>query len=191
MKTDRLLLGALILSVAVNLLLAGIFMGRLAGPERSVGPVDPVMGMRRLIRDLPPERAEDLAEHYRHYFSTIRPRFRELRASQRQLREAMLTEPLDKAAVREAMVGFQNQLRDSQGQAHDAIIELMAALTLDERRQLITLMSPPPRHERPRSDRPSFDRPSAHGERGPGPEAPPRPGNGDRPPGDSEAPPSP
>lgn len=157
MKTDRLLLAALILSVAVNLLLAGVFMGRLAGPERSAGPVDPMMGMRRLIRDLPEERAEALGEQYRNYFATVRPRFRELRAAQRQLRSAILTDPLDREAVRGAMIGLQDQLRDSQGVAHDTFIELIAALTLEERHQLIAFMSPPPRHGRPKGERPPPD----------------------------------
>ena len=150
-------------------------MGRLAGPGPSVGPVDPIIGMRRLIRDLPEERAEALSEHYRSYFSALRPRIRGLRAAQLDLREAMLTDPLDKTAVREAMVGFQAQLRDSQGQAHDPIIELMAALTLEERRQLITFMSPPSRHERPKGERPRFDGPGGFRERGADGETPPSP----------------
>ena len=158
MMNSRVLLGVLIVSVAINLLLAGVFLGRLAGPERAPRPVDPIMGVRRLIRDLPEERAAALAERYRAYFSALRPRFREIRASQQELREAMLTEPLDRDAARRAMATFQNQLRDSQGDAHEAFVELLAALTLEERQQLITFMSTPPRHGRP-GPRPQGERP--------------------------------
>lgn len=150
MQSKRLLVIAVVISVALNLLLAGVILGRLAGPGPEMHRLDPMMGLRRLLSDLPDERAAALAPYYREYFSTLRPRFRELRSTQQDLRAAMLTEPLDREAVQSALAAFRQDLYNSQGAAHDAFVALAAELTLAERRQLVTFMSRrPPGGARP------------------------------------------
>ncbi|MGD8416199.1 MAG: periplasmic heavy metal sensor [Pseudomonadales bacterium] len=150
MPSNRLLIGIAVVSVALNLLLVGVVLGRFAGPEPGAARIDPVVGMRRLIRNLPEERAETLAPYYRDYFSALRPRFRELRGAQRQIREAMITDPLDAGALRTAMESFQSQLSRSQAAAREAFISLAGALTLAERRALVDAMD----DQRDRGERP-------------------------------------
>lgn len=160
--SNRVLTVVVVISVALNLLLVGMMLGRIAGPGAETGRMDPIGGMRRLLSNLPEERAEVLAPFYRAYFTAMRPGFREIRGTQSDLREAMLTEPLDEDAVRAAMADFRQNLFDSQASAHIAFVNLVAELTLAERQQLVAAMN-----KRPPRDRRSGGRP---------PGEPPRPG---------------
>lgn len=148
MKSKRLLVITVVVSVALNLLLVGMMFGRIVGPGLELRRVDPMMGMRRLLSDLPEERAAALAPFYREYFAAVRPRFREIRGAQSALRQAMLTDPLEQEAVRTALGAFRQHLFNSQGSAHDAFVTLAAELTLAEREQLVAFMN-----ERPALDR--------------------------------------
>ncbi len=144
MKTKRALVIALVVSVALNLLAVGMFLGRQAGPRPEMQRVDPVFGMRRLLGDLPEERAQALAPLYREYFAAMRPRFKEIRSTQEALRQAMLTEPLDEPGLRAALQSFESQLSSSQRATQDAFIALAAELTLAEREQLVENMGKRP-----------------------------------------------
>ena len=141
MTTKRALVIALLVSIALNLMAVGVFLGRQAGPRPEIHRVDPVLGMRRLLGDLPEERARMLAPLYRDYFAAMRPRFKEIRATQAALRAAMLTDPLDESALHTALASFEAQLAGSQRATQQAFVALAAALTLEERRQLVENMS--------------------------------------------------
>ena len=164
MKTKRALEIALLVSIALNLMAVGVFLGRQAGPRPEIQRVDPVIGMRRLLSDLPEERAQALAPLYRDYFAAMRPRFKEIRRTQRALREAMLRDPLDASGLRTALDAFQTQLTGSQQASQDAFVALAEALTLEERRQLVENMSRRPERWRqsgpeqrpPRGERPPY-----------------------------------
>lgn len=151
MKSKRALVITLVVSIALNLVAAGVFLGRQAGPRPEMHRVDPVFGMRRLLGDLPEQRAHELAPLYRAYFSAMRPRFREIRDTQETLRVAMLSNPLDEAGLRAALSSFEAQLAGSQQASLDAFIALAAELTLTERQQLVENMNrrPERRGERP------------------------------------------
>jgi uncharacterized membrane protein len=165
MKTSRALVIGLIVSLGLNLLLAGVFLGRAAGPRPEMHRADPIFGMRRLIADLPAERAETLAPLYHDYVRALRPRFRDIRSTQRQLRDAMLTDPLDQTAALDALQSFQRQLTDSQRTTRKAFVALAAELTLSERQRLVENMDRRPDHWR-------------------GDRTPPQPDVRDRPPGE-------
>ena len=171
MKNSRGLVIALVVSIALNLVTVGIFVGSFfrgeGGPRPEMHRIDPAWGMRRLLGDLPEERTKVLAPLYRDYFSAMRPRFREIRGTQESLRAAMLTEPLDEAALRTALGAFQDQLTGSQRATQDAFVALAAELTLSERQQLVENMGKrpdywrkdrqrPPQRETPRGDRPPY-----------------------------------
>ena len=168
MKSKRALVIGLVVSIALNLVAVGIFLGSQAGPRPEMQRIDPVFGLRRLLGEVPEERAQALAPLYREYFATMRPRFREIRATQAALRNAMLTEPLDEAALRSAMQSFESQLRGSQQASQDAFVTLVAELTLAERQQLVETMSRRPDRWR-KGERPprKGDRPPRNGERPP------------------------
>jgi uncharacterized membrane protein len=143
MKSERILLAVVIVSVSVNLLLGGIMLGHLMGPDRQGGRIDPMAGVRRVLSELPESRREALAPHFRQYFAALRPRFREIRSVQQDLRAAMLSEPLDQRALSEALGAFQSRFSESQRSARDAFVELAAAMTLTERQQLVAAMAEP------------------------------------------------
>ena len=162
MKTSRALVIGLVVSLAINLVLIGAILGRAAGPRPEMHRVDPIFGMRRLISDLPQARAEALAPLYRDYFSAMRPRFRDIRSTQQALRAAMLTDPLDEAAVAQALATFHTQLTESQQAAQKAFVALAAELTLEERRSLVANMDRRPERWRGEPPPPTGDRPFHH-----------------------------
>ena len=178
MKTSRTLVIVLVVSVALNLMAVGLFLGntfsgKAGGPRPEMHRVDPVFGMRRLLGDLPEERAEVLAPLYRQYFAAMRPRFREIRGTQEALRAAMLTEPLNEAGLRQALSSFEQQLTSSQRATQDAFVALAAELTLSERQQLVEHMGRRPEHWR--KDRRPPERETPRGERPPYHHVPPEP----------------
>ena len=150
MRTNRYLIAALLISVALNLVVAGVFAGRAFRPGPELRHLDPMVGLRRLLHDLPEDRAEVLAPYYRAYFHALRPRFREIRAAQGSLREAILAEPLAEDALEQALLAFNKQISASQGNAVDALVALATALTPAERRQLVTHLSQPHLSEKER-----------------------------------------
>ncbi len=167
MKSERILLAVVIVSVGLNLLLGGVMLGHLAGPDREARRIDPMTGVRRVLKELPESRAEALAPYFRRYFSALRPQFREIRSAQRQLRNAMLTDPLDEAALTEALGAFQAGFSESQRAARDALVALAGAMTLEERRVLVSAMGEPPRHlDGMNPDRPPHDHPPPPGTHG-------------------------
>lgn len=152
MSSKRVLTIVVVVSLVVNLLLIGMLLGRIAGPGPELRRLDPVIGMHRLLSELPDERARALAPLYRDYFHAMRPSFRDIRGAQQNLREAMLTDPLDEQAVRDALTNFRQHLFETQASTHDALVALLSELTLAERQQLVASMNDrPPRNRRPRS----------------------------------------
>lgn len=178
MNTKRSLTIGLVVSVVVNLVLLGVLAGRASNVHLGMGRIDPAMGMRRLSSDLPEERIEVLRPLFRAYFMALRPRFRDIREAQAALRDAMLADPLDREGMKVALAEFNSTVFDAQSDAHEALISLTEALTLDERKKLVSLLQqrPPRRGERPvegrRPPRPGrVDAPA--GQAAPGPPAPP------------------
>jgi uncharacterized membrane protein len=115
-----------------------------------------MLGMRVLLSDLPPERAEALRPHYRRYLASLRPRFREVRAAQTGLQDALLTEPLDRQALAAALDAFSAQLHETQDRARDALLDVAAAMTLEERRRLLEHLRARRGERRPPADRPGL-----------------------------------
>ncbi|MFV2090948.1 MAG: periplasmic heavy metal sensor, partial [Pseudomonadales bacterium] len=98
--------------------------------------------------DLPQERREALMPLFRDYFSVLRPRFRGVRGAQTALRDAILSDPLDTEALRQALGDFNAQLFESQANGHEALVSLITALNTQERQQLIVHLHKPPHHDR-------------------------------------------
>lgn len=143
MRTNRYLIAALVISLAINLVAVGVFAGRTFRPAPEMRQLNPMLSLRHLLHDLPEERAAVLAPYYRAYFSALRPRFREIRATQESLREAMLAEPLAEDVLEQALLAFNQQISASQGNSVAALVALAAALNPAERRQLVSHLSQP------------------------------------------------
>lgn len=166
MNTKRYLIGGLILSIALNLVLVGVLVGRAVTLSPGMR-VDTMISMRRLLHDLPEERIAVLRPHYRDYMAHLRPGFRDIRGAQATLRKAMLTEPFEPSAVEAALKMLNSHLFDTQGKTHQALISLLSALTAEERSQLAAYLAEPVRRgegpPRPRAGRSQPN--SRHGQR--------------------------
>ena len=152
MKTRSYLLIGLVLSIAINLTMIGFLAGRASGPGlRPPPPADPSLLVRGLLGDLSESRRSELEAHFREYFGALRPHIdpdghRLGRGrDQRDLRAALLSDPLDAEALRRAMNGLSGRLCEAQSRTHESFIALMGALTPDERSRLVERLRGGPR----------------------------------------------
>ena len=111
MRTNKWLIGGLVLSLIVNLLLVGFMAGRMSGfgPPPAFGP-DPTAGFFRLLGFLPDERRVAIAPDLRKQMGELLPMLRKMRGDQREVFETLTAEPFDAAALEawrdyQAMVG--------------------------------------------------------------------------------------
>jgi hypothetical protein len=129
----RMLVIALVASVALNLLLVGIGIGhRLAGPPPML-QTTPMFGLMQFARTLPEDRQQALMEEFGAYRNTARPAFREMRGLQQRLRDQIRSEVLDPVALKAALDALQSHMQDNQATNHEAFVRLMQLLTYEER----------------------------------------------------------
>ena len=151
---SRWLVGALTVSIVVNLLLAGFIVGRMSGDfgfRGGFGSVPIMPHLRFLEADRQREVTEGLQSR-----RELRTILRELHRSQRDIRAAFLTEPFDEGTLSEALAEFRGRLEESQALSHKKLVVVAARLTPDERRRLTEVLD---RHRRPPDKRPSRGEP--------------------------------
>ena len=151
---NRWLVGALTVSVVVNLLLAGFVIGRASGDFGFRGGFGAAPKMPQLMF-LEEERRREVMQDLKAR-NGLRPVLRELRRSQRDIRAAFLAEPFDQEALSEALAEFRRHLEASQALSHGKLVAVVARLTPEERRRFANTMDRrhgppnkrPPRHQR-------------------------------------------
>ncbi|HTK97262.1 MAG TPA: periplasmic heavy metal sensor, partial [Pseudomonadales bacterium] len=96
MRTNRWLIGGLVLSVILNLLLVGFMIGRMSGfgPPPGFGP-DPTAGFFRLLGFLPDDRRAAIAPDLRKQMGDLLPVLRKMRGDQHRVFETLTAEPFD------------------------------------------------------------------------------------------------
>ena len=143
---NRWLIAALVLSIVVNLALAGFAVGRMTRDFAPFPGFDPMVGVVRLVRFLDEDRRRavvgDLWERRRE----LRPALRAIRGAQRDVTAALTAEPFDEAALREALEAFRERLERSQTGSHEMLATVAARLTPEERAYLARALSRPGRH---------------------------------------------
>ena len=144
MTSKRWLILAVVLSLFVNAALIGVLVGRASVGGFEPPLMNPMLGTGRILRDLDPARRDVLKPLLRQHMHDLRPNLREIRAAQSDIRSAIVAEPFDGAALREALDRFQRQLGESQAQGHDSFVAFVAALAPDERALLVKRMHRPP-----------------------------------------------
>ncbi len=129
----RLLLFALLLSVAVNLFLIGGIGYRMAQmPERPEGrPLPPNLGW--IVRDLSENRREQLSDQLRASAAQILPLRRAVFASQRQVNELMAAADFDAAALQQAFAELREASSRYQQATQEQTVIILAELTPEER----------------------------------------------------------
>ena len=152
MKT-RWLVVALALSLALNIAVLGFYIGTAGGgmPRLSRTSFDPTVGIGRLLRFLPEERREAVAD--RDARRQVRASLRTLRVAQRAVDDALVQEPFDANALTTALERFREQFAASQMRSHAALVDICRKLTPEERTLLATTVRSK-RDARPRRDRP-------------------------------------
>ncbi len=131
---NKWLIGALTVSVVVNLLLAGFVVGRMSGDfgfKGGMGAAPLMPQLRFLEEDRRREVTRGLEARKR-----LKPILRELRRSQGDIRAAFTAEPFDQEALSEALAEFRRRLEESQALSHGKLVVVAARLTPDERRRL-------------------------------------------------------
>jgi uncharacterized membrane protein len=160
MTRTRWLQLALVLSLAINLLVAGAILGRFrdhAPPlDWATEPLDPEA--RDLIRPMMRERVT----------KTIQMR-RELRRAQARIRDLMTDDSLDEAALAEELAGLRALSGEYQRVMHETAVEIMAQLTPEQRLRVARRLLTPHPEGPPPDGRSRGERVSPPGERRPSP----------------------
>lgn len=138
-RTSRWLRIVLILSLAINLLIAGVVAGRwwMHGRPHGPGQHPFTAAIERLMKDLPEAKREHAGELLKHHRDTVRP-LRELSREAREgAREAILTDPYDEAKVKTAFDRFRDIRQTRRQSTRDMMLGLMRELNLEERKKLL------------------------------------------------------
>ncbi len=126
----------LIGSLAINLLIGGAVVTRVLmrdAPERLMGASYAQLIPRHFFMELPRDRRRVLLDILKQY----RPDFKDDRDATEQvaakLADAIVAEPYDVEKVRLVINEFADRSRDLAGRGGDAALDILAALTPDER----------------------------------------------------------
>lgn len=169
MRTNRWLIGGLIVSLVINLLLVGMIIGRLSGfgPPRGMGP-DPTAGFFRMLGFLSEERRAAITPELRQKMGNVVPVLRTLRRNQHEVFAALTAEPFEASALTQALADLRTNLTMAQVASHQSFVEMAMSLTPDERRALASALRRPPHMPRPpgssgRREQPPFGMHSGSG----------------------------
>ena len=131
MTRQTALLVALLLSVAVNLLVAGVFIGRHGAGAREAPPA------AWAARELPAEARLLVRERMRDQIESVRPLRLELREARLAIREAITAENYDPQALKDALARLRAIDGRYKGLLHDSVAEIAAELPREQRIALL------------------------------------------------------
>lgn len=153
MTSKRWLIATLILSLVANGVLIGYLIGSFSRQEFRPPLLDPMVGARHILGELPPARRDALKPLLNQHLRDLRPNLREIRHAQSDMRAAILAEPFDAAALDRALENFQQRLGRSQANGNSSFVAFVAALNPQERKALVEGMNRPSRDRSPFSER--------------------------------------
>ncbi len=147
MRTNKWLIGGLVLSLIANLLLVGFLAGRMSGfgPPPGFGP-DPTAGFFRLLGFLPDDRRAAITPELRKKMGDLLPVLRKMRGDQHDVFESLTADPFDPAALTAALTDLRTNLTAAQVASHQSFVEMAKSLTPDERKSLARAMRRPRMH---------------------------------------------
>lgn len=155
MRNSKWLGIALLVSVAVNLALAGFLAGRMSrGPTPVM--LDPSLSLFRVVRELPEHRRERFRPILREHFDTIRGDLRRMRRAQRNINASLAQVPFEPQALATSLDTFRGALLDLQEDNHALLVRVAGSMTPEERLALRDVMTrhriPPDRNGSPRRE---------------------------------------
>ena len=143
---NRWLIAGLVLSIVVNLALAGFVVGRMTRDFAPFPAFDTMVGVVRMVRFLEEDRRREVVGDLWERRRELRPSLRAIRGAQRDIAAALTAEPFDEAALRGALEAFRERLERSQAGSHEILATVAARLTPEEREYLARALSRPGRH---------------------------------------------
>jgi uncharacterized membrane protein len=126
MSKQQSLLVALIVSIALNLLVAGAFIGRWTRPA---GPPP----LSWALESVAPETREQLRGKLRGHQAEVRPLRENMRRAMQVVRAAAATEPLDTAALTAALESARDAQQRYQAFLHSNVVDVLASLPVEQR----------------------------------------------------------
>ena len=135
----------LVLSLSLNVFLIGVMVGSRSfpgryGPDRPphhdiAGPIVSPRGMHKMIRDLPDEKRDAARAIMEQGRTTVKSRMDEMRAARKEVRKALRADPLDKAALEQALANVRMQGMAMQETFHAGLADMAEILDVEERKR--------------------------------------------------------
>ena len=139
-------IAALAVSLGLNLVLVGFFVGRVSDPPAwTQARMDPSFGLARALRFLSEERRDALFadEEARDIRRSLSRSMRGMRRHQRAIQAALTAEPFDPDALASAFAAFREGMDEAQARNHGLFVRIAADLTSEERGQLRRALTRP------------------------------------------------
>jgi uncharacterized membrane protein len=160
------LVAIVVISIALNLLLVGFYVGRQPLSGRTNMGIDATMGLQRMLQGLPDDRRRALLQDVDVSRREITSRHRALQKVQVDIERVMATEPFDAERLAQALENFRRRFDENQEDNHRLLVQLFEQMNPDERSTVRNALRRPrtrPDQGRPRElgpDRlgPRFDR---------------------------------
>lgn len=128
----------LVVSLGVNLLIAGMVVGSVFG-HRSGDRPDPFFGggMRPYVASLPQNQREQVRDRLLRNHGAAREARQELRRSAQGVRDAITAEPFDAEALNSAFAAQRAVYDRIAANGHHALVEILSGMTDTERARFI------------------------------------------------------
>ena len=132
----------LIVSLACNLLVLGVIIGRhLSGSQPEAGATGKATHLGWLTRNLDAETLATLRHSLKERRHQARQTHKALRAAQQHLLEVIQAEPFDAGAVKAALTALREVSTRFQEVSHQHIVEILATMKPDDRVRVYRLLS--------------------------------------------------
>ena len=158
-----------VISVALNLLLVGFYIGQQLLPVRTNVSIDPTMGLPRMLQGLPDDRRRALLQDVDVSRREIASRHRALQKVQIDIERALAMEPFDAESLANALENFRRRFDENQEDSHRLLVQLFEQMDPDERsavRIALSQLRARPNQVRPRDIGPNRPPPRFNDDRG-------------------------
>ncbi len=153
---------ALLLSIALNIFVFGVWIGRDAKELKSSPPVGRIeFNLREISRYLPPEERDTVRDFMRKKRPLLRETLTARRSTEQRIREILTTEIVNKEVLRAALDEHMTHSMRLQSPVRDVLLGTVADLDLETRQQIAKNIF------RGRARRSPGDRPPAFDDRPP------------------------
>lgn len=136
---------ALVLSLAINLFIGGMVIGRLLHPprhpDRPPAPSAMLEGPGGVFEGLGGATRNRVFGRMKADSSQLRGSFDDLQTARETVGAAMVAEPFDRAALEAAFAGLRTSSKEAQATLHGLLVDAAAEMSVEERSALLRRMS--------------------------------------------------